>query len=496
MCATSAKIHTARARVIAVPRPLSFVHRWLGICVGFIFALWFVSGAILVFVPFPELSDTQRIVGSELVDFAKVRISPREALATASGASVEGVRLVDVAGEPRYVLSVRGGPAQSISASSGRRLGLLTPAAARSEAASFSDGRVVGLRGPFDYDQWTVHDQYDPFRPFYVAHIQDEHGTENYVSARSGQVLQRTERFQREWNQMGAVVHWANFVGLRRHKTLWRSVMLALGLACTALVVLGTGLGVVHLINARRVRRNRLSAFRGWLRWHHIGGIFTAVILLSLVVSGCLILDAGTIFPSSAPTVQERAAIRGMTLQAAAGDFPLAALQRLPPSRQVEISAIGGSPLLIFWDALGHSHLTTVSAQRGLSFAGHLPFALLGAAVQRAWPKIPIKAILPVPVDDPYRMVLHPVPVSTVRISLADAQRTWVEIDSATGRIVSVTDFRSRASRWWVYGLHDLDFPWIDRAGPLRQVLIVLASAVGFAFTMTGLVLGVKRLRR
>lgn len=496
MCAIAVKNHMARPRVIAVPRPLSFVHRWLGICVGFMFALWFVSGAILAFVPFPALSDTQRIAGSELIDFAKVLVSPRTALAAASGVSVESLHLIGVAGEPRYVLTVRGGPALSISARSGRRLGLLTPAAARGDAASFSGGGVVGLSGPFNYDQWTVHDQYDPFRPFYLAHIQDGHGTEIYVSARSGQVLQRTERFQREWNQVGAVVHWINVVGLRRHKTLWRWVMLTLGLACVALALLGTGLGVVHLVNARRVRRNGISPFRGWLRWHHIGGIVTGVILLTWVVSGCLMLDAGTIFPSSAPTPQARDAIRGMTLQAVAGHFPLSVLQALPPSRQVEISAIGGSPFLIFWDALGHSHLTTFSAQRGLSFIGHLPSALLGAAVQRVWPKIPIKAIAPVRVNDPYRMVLHPMPLSTVRISLADAQRTWVEIDSATGRLVSVTDFRSRASRWWVYGLHDLDFPWIDRAGLLRQILIVLASVVGFAFAMTGMVLGVKRLRR
>ncbi len=496
MSAIAANNRPPRQRVIAVPKPLSFVHRWLGICVGFLFALWFASGTILAFVPFPTLSDTQRIVGSELIDFAKVRVSPGAALAAASGASVEDVRLIGVAGKPRYLLSIRGGPVLSISARSGRRLGLLTPEGARLQAASFSGGSVVGLRGPFNYDQWTVHDQYDPYRPFYLAQVQDGRGTETYVSARSGQVLQRTERFQRDWNQVGAVVHWVNVVGLRRHKTLWTCVMLTLGLACAALALLGTGLGVVHLINARRMRRNGFSPFRGWLRWHHLGGIVTGVMLLTWVISGCLMLDAGMIFPSSAPTVQARDAIRGMALQAVAADFPLSVLQTLPPSRQVEISAIAGNPLLIFWDALGHSHLAICSARGGLSFVAHLPSALLGAAVQRVWPKIPIKAIAPIGVNDPYRMVLHPLPRSTVRIRLADAQRTWVEIDSATGRIVSVADFRGRAARWWVYGLHDLDFPWIDRAGPLRLVLIVLASAVGFAFTMTGVVLGVRRLRR
>ena len=101
-----------------------------------------------------------------------------------------------------------------------------------------------------------------------------------------------------------------------------------------------------------------------------------------------------------------------------------------------------------------------------------------------------------VPSDDAYQVLSNPLPSTARRIILGDRGRTWIQIDSATGGILSVTDSRSRAQRWWVSGLHDLDFPLLDRAGPLRQILVVLASAVGFAFGLTGIVLAVKRLRR
>jgi hypothetical protein len=59
-----------------------------------------------------------------------------------------------------------------------------------------------------------------------------------------------------------------------------------------------------------------------------------------------------------------------------------------------------------------------------------------------------------------------------------------------------VTDRSRRLYRWLVDGLHCFDFPLFERAGPLRQVLILLASATGLLFSCTSVVIGVKRLRR
>jgi hypothetical protein len=44
-----------------VSRKVLPVHRWLGITLGLLFALWFASGIILSFVPFPTLATRDRI---------------------------------------------------------------------------------------------------------------------------------------------------------------------------------------------------------------------------------------------------------------------------------------------------------------------------------------------------------------------------------------------------------------------------------------------------
>ncbi len=487
----------SRPALLVPPRPLVLAHRWLGIGIGFLFALWFVTGAVMCFVPFPSLPADVRIAHSEPIDLQHVSVGPAAALAAASGLPVTRVRLISVAGHPRYVLAVAGGMVLSISAESGKRLGPVPADTARAVGESFSGHRVIGITAPLEDDQWIVHDQYDEFRPFYRLVLSDREGTELYVSTRSGEVLQRTRAAERGWNFVGSVVHWANIVALRRHKDAWRWVMLTFAGACGLLACAGLTAGIMHLINARRSRRRGLSPFRGWLRWHHSVGLFASVLLLSWIVSGCLMLDDGAVFPSDRPTAAQVASVRGMTLAKAAECFPVAVLRMLPPAREIEVAAMAGTPYLVVQNGKpSESTLATPAPGGGLSLSHTLPDSLLLAAVPSGWPSSRVLQIRPVLPDDAYRILSDPLPSTAQRIALADADRTWIQIDSATARILSVTDARGRARRWWVNGLHDFDFPLLDRSGALRMLVLVLAVAVGFLFSCTGLIIGVKRLRR
>ncbi len=488
---------SSRPALLVPPRFLTVLHRWLGIGVGFLFALWFASGAVLCFVPVPTLPSAARIAHSEPIDMQRVSVAPAAALAAVPGLAVERLRLISVNGHPRYVLSVAGGSVVSISGESGKLLGLLSADTARAVAAAFGGHPVAGVAGPFEDDQWIVHDQYDEFRPFYKVALADGRGTDLYVSARSGEVLQRTRRAERDWNYVGAIVHWVNIIGLRRHKDLWRGVMLALAGTSGLLACAGLTLGVIHLINTRRARRRGLSPFRGWLRWHHSVGLFASVLLLSWIVSGCLMLDGGTVFPSDQPTGAEVASVRGMTLAEAANRLPLTLLRTLPRASQIEIAAVAGVPYLVVSNGgPSGSWVARPAPGSGLSLSRFIPDSLLLAAVRAARPTAPVLQMRPIAADDAYQVISDPLPATARRIVLADPGRTWFQMDAATGRILSVTDSRSRARRWWVNGLHDFDFPLLKRSAPLRMLVLVLAVTIGFLFSCTGLLVGVKRLRR
>ena len=52
---------------ITLKRPLHktliFLHKWLGVTLALLLVMWFVSGVVLYFVPFPGLTQTERLAG-------------------------------------------------------------------------------------------------------------------------------------------------------------------------------------------------------------------------------------------------------------------------------------------------------------------------------------------------------------------------------------------------------------------------------------------------
>ena len=497
VCTAAVSNVRKRPVLLKVSKHISVVHRYLGIAIGFMFAVWFATGSVLSFVPFPVLETDERIAGSEQLDLSEVSVPPATAMAGVSAAAgVERLRLLSVAGQPRYVASVTGQGVISVSAQTGKPLDALSAAQASLVAERFTGQAVSAVEGPFDYDQWTVHDRYDTGRPYYRVSVEDSLGTSVYVSARSGEVLQLTTRKQRAWNRVGAVVHWLNPTILRKHDGVWGWLMWSLALAGIALIVMGLWLGLVRYVNLKRIRRPGLSPFTGWLRWHHMIGLFVAVIVLNWIGSGWLSVDRGAFFSSDQPTLRQLERLRGIPLTQAAEAFPALDAATLGSTREIEFTALSGQPLLIIRNDAPRSRVVSVDAAGALRTSDVISDELILASVQSAWSPVRVGGLQEITADDAYRLRTVPWPQTAKRVVLADAGKTWVQIDAASGQIVSIMDTSRRVHRWIVAGPHNLDFPIFNKADPLRHILILAATSIGFLFSCTGIVLGVKRLRR
>src|SRR3982751_2492264 len=91
----------ANARRRQAIKTLVWFHRWLGVATCLIFGLWFASGAVLLFKPFPSLSHADQLRLEAPIDVGAVAISPRGA-AIAAGRPA-ALRLVQRSGAPAYI---------------------------------------------------------------------------------------------------------------------------------------------------------------------------------------------------------------------------------------------------------------------------------------------------------------------------------------------------------------------------------------------------------
>jgi hypothetical protein len=196
-------------------RFLRTLHRWWGVAFCLLFAMWFASGIVMHFVPFPARSE--RPVTAEIK-------------------AARGAELIE-------------------------------------------------------YDQWTVAGDFDSDRPLVRYALNDEEGTEVYVSSRSGKVVLTTTRSERLANYAGSIAHWLYPTQLRHHKHAWSMLMWWLSLLATIGAAIGAIIGLLRLRGG--------SAYKGLQRWHHISGLIFAPFLLAWIVSGFLSMDDGTLFGNS-----------------------------------------------------------------------------------------------------------------------------------------------------------------------------------------------------
>lgn len=481
---------SARRRRERATRALAWFHRWLGIATCLIFALWFASGAVLLFQPFPALPRAARLALERPVDAAAVRIPLAQALA-AAGAAPEAMRLVQRGDVPVYVVALQDGLV-AIDARTGARLAPLDRAAAQVIARRVGgpDARVVG---PFDYDQWIVHNQFDPLRPFFRIDAGDPPGTRYYLSARTGEIVQRTDRAQRGWNWVGAVLHWAYFTPLRASFTAWDRSVWWVSLVAMLVAIAGTILGVIRTLAARRLRTPALTFFRlRWMRWHHLLGLVASLFVLGWILSDWLSMDHGRLFSRGQASPAARAAYAGAPLARVLASVAPTALAGRGPVAEIAFGAAGGAPVVTAWGADGRPQPMDA---RGTPLSAAALTAWIARGIAAAWPGGAVA-----PPDRPgatdFYALAEGWPAGALRFVDPAGRRPDIVVDGADGSLLTVLDPSRKAYAWVYYGLHTFNVPGLAQRPWLRRIAVLVPLLLGFAFSVTGVVVGWQRLRK
>jgi hypothetical protein len=101
------------------------------------------------------------------------------------------------------------------------------------------------------------------------------------------------------------------------------------------------------------------------------------------------------------------------------------------------------------------------------------------------------------PVDTTNVLRLNEAWPNTVRrVRLAGRDAPDLYVDSTDGRLLMVMDGSRAAYAWAYYALHTFKFPGLAEHELARKMLVLTLLAAGFAFTVTGVVIGWRRARR
>jgi uncharacterized iron-regulated membrane protein len=443
-------------------RWLILTHRYLGIVLGILMAAWCLSGIVMMYVGYPELDRADRVHALRALDLSGCCTSLEGA---ESGSSFQ----IEMLGN-RPVMRLG---AQVIDLTSGQGLDSISAAQATAVATDFVSG--ARLLGSLAYDQWTLEGVRPQERPLY--HFASPGGTELYVSRTSGRLVKFTTPRERFWNWLGAVPHWLYFADLRRNAALWTRVVVWTSLFGCFLTLTGLYLGVQRFV---RRPAGRLSPYRGLLLWHHVPGFFAGVFALSWVASGLVSMNPWGFLeddwrPPDVPNLtgaQVNAALRA----------PLPA-----GTVSVESSRLNGQLYLI---------ATTANGVRTRLDARGAPAPLSAAEIEQWAATVTGSTAIPelLRAEDTYYFSHHRevAQLPVYRASVDDARYYF---DATSGKLLRRIDINSRWYRWLHQGLHRMDFTPTLRARPLWDVVMWILMSAVTTISITGTILGIRRLR-
>ncbi len=471
-------------------------HRWMGVFFCILFAMWFISGIVLMYWDFPLVTVREQLLRAPVLDASRVVLWPAQAFEKLqpAGAPTQ-VRLASLDGRPVYRFRFGRDP-MAVFADTGEVVNTISQETAVRIASAWTRREDRAITFPTsELDQWTVLPQIGRAAPYW-KHVWPN-GEEVYVSQTTGEVVQHTTRGSRIGAYFGAIPHWLYFTPLRRSARVWSNTVIWLAAIGTVMSLLGIAVGL--WLYSPSVKRYRFPTGRssipytGQKRLHTIFGLIFGLVTTTWVLSGLFSMNplswsAGR--AAEGPVRMLRA--DGWQQQMFTGMHPRDVL-RAGQYKELEMAYVLGRAVYLAKESPDRSRIFPV----GLAARDEFDASDIVNSISATAAPYQVAETRRVTQYEPYyidRHFLKPLPVLFVRLD--DPEQSLYYVDLKTARVVDSYDRRSRLARWLYHGLHSMDLPWLYRNRPAWDITVLTLMAGGTFLCITSVVIGWRRLRQ
>jgi PepSY-associated transmembrane protein len=478
---------------------LIFVHRWMGVFFCLLFLSWFASGFVMMYWPYPQVSEADRLSRAPALDASRIHVSPQEAYARLEIDSPPmGAQLATFDGRPAYRFRTGLGDVAIVYADDGQMQEDFPPALTLRIASTWtrqarSDAKEEDTT---EADQWTVSEEFADLRPLRKYSWPD--GQQVYVSTVTGDVVQYTTRGSRLAAYFGAIPHWLYLTPLRKRGQQWsRLVIWSSGLGTLA-AILGITVGLWMYSPWRTYRYAGEPAsfpYHGQKRWHAILGLFFGLFACTWAFSGMLSMDP---FPklqegaSEGPDARLASALRQTPpLEVFSAKAPQAVVAEAKsvfgsPMKALELTSCAGEPAYLAVLETNDTRVIPVLGRPATEFDRDR----IIAALERAARPLALTQVRLVTEYESYYLDRdNQLPLPVIFVELNDQARSSYYIDPRTARIVQSYNSNSRWNRWVYHGFHSLNLPWLYKHRPAWDIAVILLLLGGASLSVTALIL-------
>lgn len=473
------------------------LHSVTGTVIAVLFFMWFATGLVLIYHPYPRLDEQRQNHMRESIQADSLQpISyytdslERDTVQAVTVSQRLGQALIRVStADSSYTFC-------SDTTQARRKVTYDDVEAIASQWISATPVRVDTLK---ERAQWVLYERYERAMPIYKFTYDDAEGHQLFISGKTGEVQQLTTRSQRIWSWPGAIPHKFYYPCIRKDVDVWKTVITTGGIICLLAALTGfmRGLSVQHM--AFRKKGRLVSPFKKPVyKWHHVLGLIFGIFIIGWGISGSLAMQKvpkwlvpyDKEYSMYAPDIWEG---DSLPLHAYRLDYRKV-LQAYPDVKRIDWHVVGGKPVYI---AVVDSSEVYIDASDTVPQPLNVTKESVEEAMRHLYgDDVPVSVQLMTEYDEYYMASYDthpPLPVYKVRIADSDGSTYYIGTDTDYCRYFN----NNKKARKWLFGaMHYLNIRCIVSHPALWHTCIWLLCLAGMIVSFTGIVLGMRYIRR
>lgn len=458
-----------------VRRLFLLLHRITGIVAALFLAMWFISGLVLIYKPFPSVN--QQDIYQRMESISELESEPDLAKITAlipTEQKIKGLYINQFDGQ--QVINIRTtSKLYRYCADTLQQIKPIGVEQIRNIASKWSNGAIARIDTLDKRELWIMYSRYIKEMPIYKVYFDDSEKHQLYISSRTGEVQQFSSRSQRFWAWFGAIPHKLYIPALRENSTVWSNTITTIAVICLITSLAGIYLGVETWIrNYSRTGKSGTPYRKKWYRWHHIAGLIFGVFVVSWSLSGTMSIKK---IPQWIVKSHREipAGIKGKPLPLEAYKLGInQIINSVDSVKQIEWSYFHNRPVM---EVVAGRNIIYLDA----SGSNPAPLALTSAEIESAVRKnhddAELNTELLEKADNYYVAWNKELPLPVYRVSVADEDNSTYYINPATGEYRFINDNR-RAKRWLFHFLHYFNHQWLIER-PILWTAIIWTTVLG-----------------
>lgn len=471
------------------------LHRITGTVIALFFAMWFITGLVLLYHPYPRLSDAQinghyEALPDSLPAIETLLTQQKDTLQALSIRQFQGQTLADITtADTTY----------TICADSTKQVMPVTSETIKSIAQQWVDALVMKIDTLHERQQWVLYSRYEKNLPIYRFFFDDAEKHQLYIDSRTAEVLQFTDRHSRFWAWAGAIPHKFYFPMIRKNVDVWETTITIGGLICLLAALSGMYVGIDALLRHRRNKKRWGSPYKKWTyKWHHIAGLIFGIFLVGWGLSGMMAMQRipKWLVPMEGDYFFKESKMwsssKMLPIEKYILDYRLLST-KYHDLKQVTWSRIGDIPI---YRIINGEEKICINASDSQIEELTIPVSVIEKAVRKMNGKdTPFTIRQMDEYDEYYLSRTHSLPLPVYKVDIGNADKTTYYINPHNGDTKYLTQ-NKRAKKWVFSGIHYLNIKWLVEH-PVIWTILIWTLCLGGAFvSLTGVFLGIRFLRR